>query len=320
MTLSDIDQIICVSDACTENLIVRASIHHKNVTTIPNAVDCTRFIPKNFNQKQSNNNNDYHNKTSKFTIIMMNRLVYRKGINLMIEIIPTICKQFNQVHFMIGGDGPKRRALEDMCSLHNLQSRVSLLGAVPHDEIRNILIKGDLFLNCSLTESFCVAILEAASCGLPVLSTNVGGIPEILPESMLNVVEPSSIELIKALQNIISNNNIGNIKSNLTPMERHLKVKSLYNWHTIAKKTEKVYEKALRKEANSIPTQLLKRLSAGMVVGPILCMIVLVLHGYRIILEIFLPAANIEAAIGLKPSNRNNSRKREDVIVEDVIE
>ena len=294
MTLSDIDQVICVSDACTENLIVRASIHHKNVTTIPNAVDCTRFIP-NLNQKQPLKENT----TSKFTIIMMNRLVYRKGINLVIEIVPIICKEFVQVHFMIGGDGPERRALEEMCSLHNLESQVSLLGAVPHDEVRNVLVKGDLFLNCSLTESFCVAILEAASCGLPILSTNVGGIPEILPESMLNLVEPTSMELIKALQNIILNKN-GSEKSNLTAMERHLKVKSLYNWHTIAKKTEIVYEKALRKDGNNIPTQLLKRLSAGMVVGPILCMIVLLLHGYRIILEIFLPASNIESAIWIR--------------------
>ena len=47
-----------------------------------------------------------------------------------------------------------------------------------------VLNEADVFLNCSLTEAFCIAIIEAASAGLRIVSTNVGGIPEILPSSM----------------------------------------------------------------------------------------------------------------------------------------
>lgn len=42
-----------------------------------------------------------------------------------------------------------------------------------------MLVRGHIFLNCSLTESFCIAILEAACCGLFVVSTRVGGVPEV---------------------------------------------------------------------------------------------------------------------------------------------
>jgi phosphatidylinositol N-acetylglucosaminyltransferase subunit A len=42
-----------------------------------------------------------------------------------------------------------------------------------------VLVRGHIFLNCSLTESFCIAILEAACCGLFVVSTRVGGVPEV---------------------------------------------------------------------------------------------------------------------------------------------
>ena len=62
--------------------------------------------------------------------------------------------------------------------------RVKLLGGVPHDRVRDLLVRGDIFLNCSLTESFCIAVVEAACCGLFVVSTAVGGVPEVLPESM----------------------------------------------------------------------------------------------------------------------------------------
>ena len=47
-----------------------------------------------------------------------------------------------------------------------------------------------MFLNTSLTEAFCIAIVEAASSGLMVVSTNIGGITEVLPESMLFLAKP----------------------------------------------------------------------------------------------------------------------------------
>lgn len=54
-----------------------------------------------------------------------------------------------------------------------------------------ILSSGDIFLNPSTTEAFCLAILEAAACGLYVVSTNVGGISEILPEDFLSLSNPN---------------------------------------------------------------------------------------------------------------------------------
>ena len=53
-----------------------------------------------------------------------------------------------------------------------------------------ILVQGHIFLNTSLTEAFCIAIVEAASCGLLVVSTKVGGIPEVLPDDMIVFSKP----------------------------------------------------------------------------------------------------------------------------------
>lgn len=72
-----------------------------------------------------------------------------------------------------------------MVKKYNLGDRVELLGRIPHSKVRNVLCRGHIFLNTSLTEAFCIAIIEAAACGLLCVSTNVGGIPEILPPDML---------------------------------------------------------------------------------------------------------------------------------------
>jgi phosphatidylinositol glycan class A protein len=48
-----------------------------------------------------------------------------------------------------------------------------MLGHVRHRDVRGVLCRGHVYLNCSLTEAFCIAILEAAACGLLVVSTQV---------------------------------------------------------------------------------------------------------------------------------------------------
>jgi hypothetical protein len=54
-----------------------------------------------------------------------------------------------------------------------------------------VLVRGHIFLNCSLTEAFCIAILEAACCGLFCVSTRVGGVPEVLPMDFIRLAEPN---------------------------------------------------------------------------------------------------------------------------------
>lgn len=54
---------------------------------------------------------------------------------------------FYKVRFVIGGDGPKRVRLEEMREKHSLQDRVDMLGAVPHANVRSVLVSGHIFLN-----------------------------------------------------------------------------------------------------------------------------------------------------------------------------
>ena len=108
---------------------------------------------------------------------------------------------FKHVHFIIGGDGDKMACLRALVEKFNLHNRVEILGALPHSKVRDVLCRGHIFLNTSLTESFCIAILEAACCGLFVVSTDVGGVPEVLPSHMVNLARPNEQDLFKKLVN-----------------------------------------------------------------------------------------------------------------------
>ena len=86
--------------------------------------------------------------------------------------------------------------------LHPQGSSTHLLtyfGQVAHVDVCGVLNRGHVFLNMSLTETFCIALLEAASCGLLVVSTCVGGVPEVLPPEMLVLAEPNPAGLLEAV-------------------------------------------------------------------------------------------------------------------------
>ncbi|XP_013919523.1 PREDICTED: phosphatidylinositol N-acetylglucosaminyltransferase subunit A isoform X2 [Thamnophis sirtalis] len=157
VSLCDTNHIICVSYTSKENTVLRAALNPEIVSVIPNAVDPTDFTP-DASERDDNT----------ITIVVVSRLVYRKGIDLLSGIIPELCQKYPDLHFLVGGEGPKRIVLEEVRERYQLHERVRLLGALEHQEVRNILVQGHIFLNTSLTEAFCMAIVEAASCGLQV--------------------------------------------------------------------------------------------------------------------------------------------------------
>eukprot|EP00164_Ancoracysta_twista_P004382 GFYU01005909.1.p1 GENE.GFYU01005909.1~~GFYU01005909.1.p1 ORF type:complete len:535 (-),score=99.04 GFYU01005909.1:22-1452(-) len=279
-TLSDIDQVICVSHTSRENTTLRAQLDPRIVSVVPNAVDASRFIP-----------NHYARNNDKVTIVIISRLVYRKGIDLVINVIPEICKQFEFVNFIIGGDGPKKLDLEEMREKYGLHDRVELLGAVPHSEVAKVLNRGHIFLNTSLTEAFCMAIVEAASCGLLVVSTKVGGVPEVLPPHMIKFAEPEAEDIVQVICDAIPHSKTVN------PVSFHNQVKNMYNWNDVAARTEKVYNKVTQKAPLPLIERLYKYQTGGPWAGIIFCFIIALDYLFLRWLEWSVPAGKIEKAL-----------------------
>lgn len=254
-TLSTVDAAICVSRACRDNFILRTRLDPKRVFIIPNAVDASKFRPVFKHSAEQ-----HHAKTSnRLTVVVVSRLAYRKGVDLLVGIIPIICRLHDRVDFVIAGDGPKRLALQEMVEAERLQDRVQFLGAVPHAQVRSVLIQGDIFLNCSLTESFCIAILEASCAGLAVVSTNVGGIPEVLDEGV-TLADPNVPDLAQALDHAI---NEFLRTGPVDPWPRHERLAQRYAWKKVAEDTVKVYDYVKRQPRKSF----LERLDCYLNVG-----------------------------------------------------
>ncbi|XP_058066785.1 phosphatidylinositol N-acetylglucosaminyltransferase subunit A [Anopheles bellator] len=279
ISLANCNHCICVSHTGKENTVLRAKVHQDKVSVIPNAVDTAYFTP---NPCRRPNDDETIN------VVVVSRLVYRKGVDLLAGILPKL-KHLPNVHFIIGGDGPKRALLEEIRERNNIQDRVVMLGALEHAKVRDVLVQGHIFLNTSLTEAYCMAIVEAAACGLQVVSTKVGGIPEVLPSSLMILTEPTVESVYRGLREAIRrevekkqiassrylNGSLGGhtSKSPQTPppmhshgscaFERNQTVANLYNWNNVTERTEKVYRTVLREPSATLDIMMKNCLRSG---------------------------------------------------------
>mmetsp|Transcript_971 Transcript_971/g.1735 ORF Transcript_971/g.1735 Transcript_971/m.1735 type:complete len:408 (+) Transcript_971:591-1814(+) len=249
--LKDIDAAICVSHACKDNFTLRAKVNPFNCFTIPNAVDTNKFSP----------NPGLRYPLNKINIVCISRLTMRKGIDFLVDIIPEVLAVHPNAHFIIGGDGEKTPLLRQLISKFGLENSVELLGGVPHDKVRYALNRGHIFLNTSLTESFCLSMLEAASCGLLVVSTDVGGVPEVLPPGMAYLAKPDAKSLTEQLFKAIQD------YDKVSCSEMHQIVKNMYSWRQVAERTERVYNFIMEKPVMNSFNRLKSNFSWGPVVG-----------------------------------------------------
>lgn len=274
-SLSDVGHVICVShtwyghfsslsgDSLTrqskENTTLRASLNPLAVSVIPNAVVPSNFRPLQPQEARALAQSDKGallpappdpskpvGPGDPITIVVISRLFYNKGTDLLISALPLLLRRHENLRFIIAGSGPQAIDLEQtldslpqqLVYFPNGQSRVILLGSIRHEEVRDVMVRGHLLLSTSLTEAFGTVLVEAASCGLMTVATRVGGVPEVLPGNMIVFVLPEVEDVVRGVTEAV-----GLLTNKMVRRDKfHDLVKNMYSWSDIARRTERVYD------------------------------------------------------------------------------
>lgn len=194
-------KLVTVSDAIGQNLLLDG-YEKKNMTIIPNGINTKKLNAQKSTLLREQLNID----KSAFVLATSGSLIYRKGIDLIIESLHKLDAAMLNIHLIIIGDGEERAALELQAKQVNLQNNIHFLG-----EQCNVvgLLKSDVnaYINGAREEAFGLALVEASLAQLPVIAPMVGGIPEVIShyETGLLTQVNDSDSFAKAIMVLIKN-------------------------------------------------------------------------------------------------------------------
>ena len=171
------DRLMAVSTAMKEK-IASFGITPDKITVIPNGLDAS-FVPDNTNDGHRQNGPGQENGEER-TILFCGRLSPEKGIDVLLDAVKKLNDRGTPFALLLVGDGPLRKPLEDLSARLGLQEKVRFAGEVPPQRVPSLMNSSHVLCLPSLREGWPNVVMEALGCGIPVVASRVGGVPEIL--------------------------------------------------------------------------------------------------------------------------------------------
>lgn len=167
--LDAFDQIIAVGGA-SDAIQTHVS---RSIQTINPGVDTQQFTPKNSQSTEHN---------GRKAVLFVGRFVPVKNIPLLIEAFDSIIHRHPDAELVLVGDGPKRETIEQAVMSRGLEKCVRFLGYIPNEDLPDVYRRATVFALSSRSEAHPITLLEAMSCGTPVVGPAVGAVPEIIDD------------------------------------------------------------------------------------------------------------------------------------------
>lgn len=115
-------------------------------------------------------------------VLSIGRLVPDKGQAILLQAVALLAGRGCELHVTLAGDGPSRVGLEELAEELGIASRTSFVGAVGQDDIHDLYAQASIFCLASFAEGVPCVLMEAMSMELPVISTRIAGIPELIDD------------------------------------------------------------------------------------------------------------------------------------------
>jgi len=215
------------NSTATRKFCLEAGLDGDKIEVIPFGVDTDFFRPL-----------DVYKDENIFQILSVGYLIERKGFEYLIRAMPLVLEKYENARLKIVGTGPLESKLKELVYELDLGDEVEIVKNVSDEELLMIYNSSDLFVLPSIvdsqgnTEGLGVVLLEAMACGLPVIGSDVGGIPDIIEDEKTGVLvkEKDYEELSKVILNLIFEDNLRNYL-----VDNSLKiVKTNFSWKMIS--------------------------------------------------------------------------------------
>lgn len=242
--LSRADKVIVISKDLERKVLKTGIVKKEKVVVLFNGVDLGKFKE----QDKIKARKKLLLPQEKKIILFVGNLIEVKNPLLLIEVVRKVKKGKNGDYlFVMIGEGSLKREIGNRISKYSLGEIVMMTGAKPHEELPVWMAATDCLVLPSKSEGMGIVLLEAMACGLPIIATRVGGIPEVINDGETGI--------------LITSNDVGELERSITRLidDKKLREKMGENgvlfiekknltWQSEAERTLDIYEKVLENE------------------------------------------------------------------------
>lgn len=237
-TLKEADKIIAVSNA-TKNYVVSLGAKASNVEVLHNGVDLKRFRPMPKVKEEMRRKLGIPQDA--IVVLTVRRLVYKNGVDTLIDSANIAVKKNPKIVFLVVGKGPDMGSVQMQIEQLGIEQNLRLTGFVPDQDLHLYYNTADLFaLPSKSGEGLPLVALEAMSCGLPVIATNVGGISEIMEDDYGRLVPPNNPEALAKAILEFAETDFSLLKNELRAI-----VEEKYGWDKNVERLMEIYQELI---------------------------------------------------------------------------
>ncbi len=237
LTIRSADAVIAISEHEKE-VLERLGVNPSSIVVVPNGVDPGEFSRPGGRPKRGH-----------ATILYVGRIDFeQKGVDVLLQSVSLMTDSLRtRVRLkLVGPDWGDLERTYAMARELGIADSVEYLGVLPHEGLVDAMSSADVLALPSRFEPFGIVLLEAMAAGLPVVASNVGGVPEIVREFENGLLsepgDPRSLSL--QLSRILTDPELG-----MKLAESARRSLTSYSWPSVAKRILALYEEVVRKSA-----------------------------------------------------------------------
>lgn len=214
----------------------------KNGVVIPNGIETSDFkkLPDKGFFKST-----FEVKQKHFKILFLGRVAWKKGLDILLESMPSIIKKIPNVILIIAGPDNEgyKKALKDIINSLDIDSYVKFVGMLDREEVKKAYVDSDIFLLPSYSENYGITIIESLVCGCPVvISRNVNIHKEIMDNNIGQVIDCDPKDISDAVIAYFNRPDDYKIKHRTNIRDYALQT---YDWENSIKKFANLYKEIL---------------------------------------------------------------------------
>ena len=227
--LNRADKLVIISSGIKKDIIERG-ISNEKIIMLPNGVDTDMFLPRDKNTEIQKK----YDLEDKKVILFLGKFQPWEQLDKLVEVFDQVREKQDDVKLLLVGDGPEREKVEKEIEKYNLTNDVVITGFVPFDDVSKYYSVCDVFVmvrpDIPLTElNTPIKPIEAMAMGKVVISTDVGGMREMIEDGKTGFLLPDSIDsiadkIIEVLNNPSLQKEIGKTARRYVEREREWKV------------------------------------------------------------------------------------------------